>query len=114
MFLSAYHKITDAELVDLLLSVLDSPYANYLTRQFVLTALTKLSARPTTSAASQERIQALLATYTTSPELEIQQRAVEFANLFNLGELRSGVLERMPAPELKQTVIGVGKSVVYK
>lgn len=99
--------ISDVELVDLLVSVLDSPYANYLTRQFVLTALTKISARPTTSVAQQERIQTLLATYTTSPELEIQQRAVEFANLFNLGEIRAGVLERMPAPELKQTVIGV-------
>jgi AP-1 complex subunit gamma-1 len=94
-------------------SVLDSPYANYLTRQFVLTALTKLSARPTTSPVSQERIQALLATYTTSPELEIQQRAVEFANLYNLGDIRGGVLERMPAPELKQTVIGVGKLAIY-
>lgn len=88
---------------------LDSPYANYLTRQFVLTALTKIASRPTTSLAQQERTQALFATYTTSPELEIQQRAVEFANLYNLGDIRSGVLERMPAPELKQTVIGVGR-----
>ncbi|KAI0675734.1 gamma-adaptin [Trametes maxima] len=99
--------ITDKELVDLLLSVLDSPYANYLTRQFVLTAITKISSRPTTSAIQQERIQTLLMTYTTSPELELQQRAVEFASLFNLGEIRSGVLERMPAPELKATVLGV-------
>ncbi|KAI0820784.1 Adaptor protein complex AP-1 gamma subunit [Trametes gibbosa] len=99
--------ITDKEILDLLLSVLDSPYANYLTRQFVLTAITKISSRPTTSAAQQERIQTLLMTYTTSPELELQQRAVEFASLFNLGEIRSGVLERMPAPELKATVLGV-------
>ncbi|KAI0328705.1 Adaptor protein complex AP-1 gamma subunit [Cubamyces sp. BRFM 1775] len=99
--------ITDKELVDLLVSVLDSPYANYLTRQFVLTAITKISSRPTTSAAQQERIRDLLMTYTTSPELELQQRAVEFASLFNLGEIRSGVLERMPAPELKATVLGV-------
>ena len=90
------------------MSILDSPYANYLTRQFVLTALTKITSRPTTTDSQQERIQAILASYTTSPDLEIQQRAVEFANLFNLGEIRSGVLERMPAPELKQTVIGVG------
>ncbi len=74
-----------------------------------MTAITKISARPTTSAPQQERIQTILASYTTSPELEIQQRAVEFANLFNLGEIRAGVLERMPAPELKQTVIGVGE-----
>ena len=94
-------------------STLDSPYANYLTRQFVLTALTKIASRPTTSPAQQERTQALFAAYTTSPELEIQQRAVEFANLYNLGDIRAGVLERMPAPELKQTVIGVGKWWCY-
>lgn len=105
-------KISDQEIVELLISVLDSPYANYLTRQFVLTALTKVSSRPTTSPAQQERIQTLLMTYTTSPELELQQRAVEFASLFNLGEIRSGVLERMPAPELKATVLGVGESCV--
>ncbi len=92
------------------MSILDSPYANYLTRQFVLTALTKISSRPTTTPAQQERIQNMLLSYTTSPELEIQQRAVEFASLFNLGEIRSGVLERMPAPELKATVLGVGRS----
>ncbi|TFK86977.1 gamma-adaptin [Polyporus arcularius HHB13444] len=99
--------ISDKELIDLLVSILDSPYANYLTRQFVLTALTKISSRPTTTPAQQERIQNMLLSYTTSPELEIQQRAVEFASLFNLGEIRSGVLERMPAPELKATVLGV-------
>ena len=52
----------------------------------------------------------MLLGYATSPELEIQQRAVEFASLFNLGEIRSGVLERMPAPELKATVFVVGGS----
>ncbi|KAH9916322.1 adaptin N terminal region-domain-containing protein [Fomitopsis serialis] len=98
--------ITDVELVDLLLSILDSPYANYLTRQFVLTAITKISSRPTTSSAQQERIANVLLNFTTSPELEIQQRAVEFASLFNL-DVRAGVLERMPPPELKATVMGV-------
>lgn len=96
-------------MIDLLVSVLDSPYANYLIRQFVLTALTKMSGRYTTSAAQQQRIAALLDTYSTSPELEIQQRAVEFENLLQLGEVRFGVLERMPPPELKATVMGVGK-----
>ncbi|EIN09524.1 gamma-adaptin [Punctularia strigosozonata HHB-11173 SS5] len=100
--------ITDIALVDLILSVLDSPYTNYLTRQFVLAAITKMSARPTTSIPQQERIAGVLATYTTNPELETQQRAVEFASLYGLGEeLRAGVLERMPPPELKATVMGV-------
>jgi AP-1 complex subunit gamma-1 len=96
------------EIVDLILSILDSPYANYLTRQFVFAAITKISSRPTTSNLQQERIATVLAGYTTNPELELQQRSVEFASLFSLGELRAGVLERMPPPELKATVTGIG------
>ncbi|CAA7265109.1 unnamed protein product [Cyclocybe aegerita] len=99
--------ITDKDLVDLIFSVMDSPYANYLIRQFVLAAITKIAARSTTSPAEQDRIAEVLAKYTTSPELELQQRAVEFASLFSLGETRIGVLEQMPLPELKATVMGV-------
>ncbi|KAJ3515527.1 hypothetical protein NLJ89_g1699 [Agrocybe chaxingu] len=99
--------ITDKDLVDLIFSVMDSPYANYLIRQFVLAAITKIAARSTTSPAEQDRIAEVLAKYTTSPELELQQRAVEFASLFSLGETRIGVLEQMPPPELKATVMGV-------
>ncbi|KAI9453405.1 Adaptor protein complex AP-1 gamma subunit [Lactarius psammicola] len=99
--------VTDVEIIDLILSILDSPYANYLTRQFVFASIIKISSRPTTSPNQQERIAAVLAGYTTNPELELQQRAVEFASLFSLGELRVGVLERMPPPELKATVTGV-------
>ncbi|GLB41882.1 putative adaptor protein complex AP-1 gamma subunit [Lyophyllum shimeji] len=98
---------SDKDLVELLFSVVDSPYANYLVKQFILAAVTKISSRRTTSHAEQERIKEVLAKYTTSPELELQQRAVEFASLFNLGDLREGVLERMPPPELKATVMGV-------
>ncbi|PAV19970.1 Adaptor complex AP-1 gamma subunit [Pyrrhoderma noxium] len=98
---------SDTDMVDLLVSVLDSPYANYLIRQFVLTALTKMSGRPTTSVTQQQRIMSLLNSYATSPELEIQQRAVEFENLLQLGEIKFGVLERMPAPEIKATVMGI-------
>ncbi|KAJ2934822.1 hypothetical protein H1R20_g2281, partial [Candolleomyces eurysporus] len=99
--------VRDSEIIDLLLSCMDSPYSNYLIRQFVLAALTKASARPTTSQSEQDRVAELLAKYTTSPELELQQRAVEFASLFTLGDMRAGVLEQMPAPELKATVMGV-------
>ncbi|KAF9563998.1 Adaptor protein complex AP-1 gamma subunit, partial [Agrocybe pediades] len=99
--------VTDKDLVDLILSILDSPYANYLIRQFVLAALTKIAARPTTSVPEQDRVAEVLAKYTTSPELELQQRAVEFASLFTLGDTRMAVLEQMPPPELKATVMGV-------
>ncbi|KAF8216356.1 adaptin N terminal region-domain-containing protein [Mycena galopus ATCC 62051] len=98
--------VTDKDLIDLLVSILDSPYANQLTRQFVLTGITKISSRPMVSPVQQERVSELLAQYATSPELELQQRAVEFVSLFNLGEVKEGVLEKMPPPELKATVIG--------
>jgi AP-1 complex subunit gamma-1 len=94
------------------MSILDSPYANYLTRQFVLTAITKLASRPNIPQSEQEVIHDVLIRYTTSPELELQQRAVEFSSLFGLGELREGVLERMPPPELKATVMGVGENII--
>ena len=101
-------RITDKELFDLILSTLDSPYANSLTRQYTLASITKMSSRPTTSQTEQDRIHETLTTYATSPELELQQRAVEFSGLFNLGSVREGVLERMPPPELKATVMDVG------
>ncbi|KAF8631901.1 hypothetical protein AX15_002159 [Amanita polypyramis BW_CC] len=100
-------RVSDKELIELILSTLDSPYANPLTRQYTITSIIKISSRPTTSRTEQEHIQEILAKYTTSPELEIQQRAVEFASLFGLGPIREGVLERMPPPELKATVTGV-------
>ena len=109
MFL-AHIQATDKDIVDLLISVMDSPYSNYLTRQFVVAAVTKISSRHTTSPAQQSHIAEILTKYTTSPELELQQRAVEFASLFALGEVRVGVLERMPPPELKATVMDVGES----
>ncbi|KAJ6621343.1 adaptin N terminal region-domain-containing protein [Mycena sp. CBHHK59/15] len=102
----SHTQATDKDLIDLLVSILDSPYANQLTRQFVLTSITKISSRPAVSSVQQERVSELLAQYATSPELELQQRAVEFVSLFNLGEMKEGVLEKMPPPELKATVMG--------
>lgn len=102
-------QVSDTNIVDLMETVLNSPYINNLSRQFVLTAVTKLSARPATSMAQKERIVELLAGYATSPALEIQQRAVEYISLYNQVEVRAGVLEQMPAPELKVTVMGTGR-----
>lgn len=69
-----------------------------------------MAGRQTTSAGQQARIADIIDKFTTSPELEIQQRSVEFENLLHLGDVKYGVLERMPPPELKATVLDVGKS----
>ncbi|KAF8597669.1 Adaptor protein complex AP-1 gamma subunit [Ceratobasidium sp. AG-I] len=98
--------IQDSDLIDLEELILQSPYANALARQFVLTSLAKLSSRPALSEPQRTRIVNVLNGFATSTELEIQQRAVEFASLFAQVDIRAGVLEVMPPPEIKATVIG--------
>lgn len=78
-----------------------------------MAAIVKITARPSTQPPQQERIAEILAHYATSPELELQQRGVEFTSLYNLVQVREGVLERMPPPELKATVMGVGSYISF-
>lgn len=103
--------VTDVALVDLMETVMTSPYTNTLIRQFVMTALAKLSVRfaetgTQSGVQQQERISHLIATYSTNLELEIQQRSVEFGTLLGMGDVKMGVLERMPPPEIKATIMG--------
>lgn len=103
--------VAHADVVDLLLSVLHSPYSNALSSQFVLTALVKLSARfaevPSAGGQAQiDRIADVLRSYEGTQELELQQRAVEYGSLLQLAEIRAGVLERMPPPEIRATIMG--------
>ena len=74
------------------------PYANQLTREYVLTTLMKLSSR-LNDYDVQQSIKQILNEHSTSMEVEIQQRAVEYTQLFSFDNIRSAVLERMPVPE---------------
>ncbi|EPQ32303.1 uncharacterized protein PFL1_00499 [Pseudozyma flocculosa PF-1] len=94
------------DVVDLLSSVLDSPYITEHIRQFVLTAFAKLCTRFQHDAASQSRIEHIIGSFEQSVEVEIQQRSVEYYNLLQRRDIRDGVLESMPPPEIKQTVLG--------
>ncbi|WVQ99305.1 hypothetical protein IAU59_006437 [Kwoniella sp. CBS 9459] len=104
-------QVTDTDIIDLLELVLSSPYANTLTRQFVLVALSKLSVRlaelsTPNQATNQDRIAEILANFSSNLELEIQQRAVEFGTLYGMRDIKMGVLERMPPPEIRATMMG--------
>ncbi|KAG0187094.1 clathrin associated protein complex large subunit [Apophysomyces sp. BC1034] len=91
-------EVSESTLIGLLESILMGPYVNQLTREYVLTALMKLSSRlPDLS--FQNKIKEVLHRHTTSMEVEIQQRAVEYTNLFSFDNIRPAVLERMPVPE---------------
>ncbi|KAJ1027870.1 hypothetical protein NDA13_003323 [Ustilago tritici] len=98
-------EVQSKDVVDLLSSVLDSPYVNGLIRQFVLTSLAKLHTRLSDST-EQSRIEQIIGNYESSVEVEIQQRSVEFASLLRRSDIREGVLESMPPPEIRQTVLG--------
>jgi AP-1 complex subunit gamma-1 len=101
--------VNEKDVIDLLERILVSPYTNTTIRQFVLTALTKLSTR--FSQPDQiARLSKALHQFDTSVELELQQRAIEFGKLLTLESVRGGVLERMPPPEIKATVMGTGES----
>ncbi|CAN0151314.1 unnamed protein product [Ectocarpus sp. 8 AP-2014] len=69
------------------------------TRGYVLTALTKLAGR--LGEDQEDAIEGLLQTYSGSMNLELQARSCEFGQLLRpeLGELRKGMLDRMPVAD---------------
>lgn len=74
------------------------PYVKQATREYVITGLMKLSSRLSDSGA-QNKVKELLNQYTDSKEIEIQQRVVEYTNLFSHDSILPAVLERMPVPK---------------
>ena len=101
-------EVKEADVIDLFDSILLSPYVNATIRQYLITATTKLSTRFSSDPTQQGRLTALVDRFAASPEVEIQQRAVEFGQLLSQVEegVRNGVLERMPPPEIRATVMG--------
>ena len=64
------------------------------TKEYALTAIMKLTTRFTTC---NDEIQLVINNYTTSTDVELQQRSVEYDAIFRKYEpLRPGLLERMP------------------
>jgi AP-1 complex subunit gamma-1 len=100
-------EVKESDIIDLYITILNSTYANQVVTEYIITSAMKLSTRM--SDQSQiERIRRLMASRTADLSVEIQQRAVEYGNLFAYDAIRRGVLERMPPPEIKeeQRVLG--------
>ncbi|KAI1631350.1 Adaptor protein complex AP-1 gamma subunit [Biscogniauxia mediterranea] len=94
-------EVKEHEIIDLFTTILNSNYATQVSTEYIVTALVKLSTR--LSDANQiDRIQRLLQIHQTSLDVEVQQRAVEYGNLFSYDEIRRGVLEKMPPPQIKE------------
>lgn len=103
--------VNEKDVIDLMENILISPYTNNNIRHFILTAVTKLSSR-FNDLGQLKRIRNILHQFDESIELELQQRAIEFGKLMEMDGIKTGVLERMPPPELKPTVMGTGKFYV--
>ena len=111
-------EVTESDLVDLFSTILSSSYATQIVSEYLITALMKLTTR-LSDPGQVDRVRRLLITHSTSLDVEIQQRAVEYGNLFGYDQIRRGVLEKMPPPEIReeQRVFGEAtpkrKSVIH-
>ncbi|KAM3439687.1 hypothetical protein NHJ13734_003627 [Beauveria thailandica] len=95
------HEVKESEIIDLFTLILNSSYANQVSTEYIVTALMKLTTR-FTDASSVERVRRILQNHQTSLDVEVQQRAVEYSNLFGFDQIRRGVLEKMPPPQIKE------------
>ncbi|KAI2463993.1 Adaptor protein complex AP-1 gamma subunit [Annulohypoxylon bovei var. microspora] len=94
-------EVKEHEIIDVFTTILNSSYATQIATEYIVTALVKLSTRLSDSS-QLERIQRLLQFHQTSLDVEVQQRAVEYGNLFAYDDIRRGVLEKMPPPQIKE------------
>lgn len=95
-------EVKEHEIVDLFTTILNSSYATQVTTEYIITALIKLTTR-LTEPAQIERVRRLLENNQTSLDVEVQQRSVEYGNIFAYDEIRRGVLEKMPPPQIKES-----------
>jgi len=89
-------KVTETEVLDLLESVLNSPFTSAPGREYAITALMKMTSRVPSST---ERVQRVLKGLSDNISVELQQRAVEDLRLFDFASTKNALFERMPAAE---------------
>lgn len=94
-------EVKESDVVDLFSTILNSSYATQIATEYIITSLMKLTTR-FTDPAQIDRIRRILQSNSASLDVEVQQRAVEYGNLFAYDAIRRGVLEKMPPPQIKE------------
>ncbi|RDW83415.1 AP-1 complex subunit gamma-1-like protein [Coleophoma crateriformis] len=94
-------EVKENEIIDLFSTILNSSYATQIATEYIITSLMKLTTR-LTEPAQIDRIRRILQSNSASLDVEVQQRAVEYGNLFGYDAIRKGVLEKMPPPQIKE------------
>ncbi|TVY37251.1 AP-1 complex subunit gamma, partial [Lachnellula subtilissima] len=103
-------EVKESEVVDLFSSILNSSYATQIATEYIITSLMKLTTR-FSEPAQIDRIRRILQGNSASLDIEVQQRAVEYGNLFAYDAIRRGVLEKMPPPQIKEESRVFGESM---
>ena len=100
-------EVKEGDVVDLFETILSSAYSTQIVAEYIVTSAMKLTSR-LQDPSQVDRIRRILSNRTSDLSIEIQQRAVEYGNLFAYDDIRRGVLERMPPPEIReeQRVLG--------
>ncbi|XP_066155953.1 AP-1 complex subunit gamma-1 isoform X3 [Euwallacea fornicatus] len=92
------HPPSEEQVLDIYQRLLWSPQNSSSTKQYALMSLTKLSTRFNNTT---NQIQQMISSFRSSIHIELQQRGVEFSELFGkYTHLRPALLERMPPMEL--------------
>jgi len=103
-------EVKESDIVDLYTTILNSTYANQVVTEFIITSAMKLTTRMSDQA-QIEKIRRLMQSRSSDLSVEIQQRAVEYGNLFGYDSIRRGVLEKMPPPEIKEEQRVLGEAI---
>ncbi|XP_012277854.1 AP-1 complex subunit gamma-1 isoform X3 [Orussus abietinus] len=89
--------LTEDEVIDVYQRLLWNPQNTVVTKQYTLLSLMKLSTR---FQKGNEKIRQIIDTFGSNLHIELQQRGIEFSQLFRKYEnLRPALLERMPPME---------------
>ncbi|CAI4229862.1 unnamed protein product [Auanema sp. JU1783] len=85
--------LNESDVIDIFEQILPSTLTSIVTKCYGVAALAKLATR---FSSGVERISALIRANQAHIHLELQQRSVEFTRLLQQGDLKYGLLERMP------------------
>ncbi|KAK5098113.1 clathrin associated protein complex large subunit [Exophiala xenobiotica] len=106
-------EVRESDIVDLYETILNSTYANQIVTEFIVTSAMKLTTRMS-DPSQVERVRRLILSRQSDLNIEIQQRAVEYGNMFAYESIRRGVLEKMPPPEVKEEHRVLGEATTKK
>ncbi|KAF2717040.1 Adaptor protein complex AP-1 gamma subunit [Polychaeton citri CBS 116435] len=106
-------EVRENEIVDLFTAILNSSYSGQVVTEYIVTSAMKLTTR-LQDPAQVDRLRRILLQRQTDLDVEVQQRAVEYGNLFGYDDIRRGVLERMPPPVIREENRVLGEKAMNK